>query len=166
MWIIFTCAVPCNGMYMLPRRLVLLKLPPGLIQATSAADSAKCVGYKGDACSGGACQPGASKSCSATGECKQNARCDPDQGGACVEDNKTDGTACSDGTCQSGVCTPAPTPGVCVQPSNVCQVNVSDAGVCTIRNQDGPCDDGNACTIGKGFSRPAQGSTSSLTVFA
>ena len=84
--------------------------------------------------------------------------------GACK--SKFDGPACSGGTCQSGDCTPAPTPGVCVQPSNVCQVNVSDAGVCTIQNQDGPCDDGNACTIGKGLSRPARGATSSLTVSA
>ncbi len=107
----------------------------------------------GDSCQGGACQPGAPKTCKSSDVCHV-AQCDA-ASGACVEVPGNDGASCQDlctptGVCSAGACAPTSLTD-CSFLDSQCGVGVCDVslGCVVMPNPDGTaCDDGLFCTVG------------------
>jgi hypothetical protein len=131
---------------------------PGNDGAACPNDGDPCLLQK--KCSGGLCQGGVPKNCSAlTSPCNVGV-CDA-QTGECKKQPFGVGDSCLDavnecntGMCDAnGACVPVPTPGVaCASATNDCNEGKCDAaGVCVGSpvNEAGACEDGNACTTGE-----------------
>ena len=103
----------------------------------------------GDACGGGACNPGGPTDCDDGNPCTDDS-CDPQTG--CGHANNTascdDGNACTTGdVCGGGTCH-AGAPVAC-NDNNVCTTDSCNPSTgCVYTNNTAPCDDGNACTSG------------------
>ncbi len=103
----------------------------------------------GDACKGGACLPGASKTCPDGDSCKSWS-CN-DANGKCESAATANGTSCSDGTlctagdiCTAGSCAGKP---VDCDDKNPCTLDTCDPiAQCKHDAANTPCDDNNACT--------------------
>ncbi len=103
----------------------------------------------GDACKGGACLPGASKTCPDGDSCK-SWTCN-DANGKCESTATANGTSCSDGTlctagdiCTAGSCAGKP---VDCDDKNPCTLDTCDPiAQCKHDAANTPCDDNNACT--------------------
>ncbi len=127
----------------------------GKLDGASCDDGDACT--TADTCSGGACVPGAPKSCAAQDQCHDDGTCDPATG-LCSTPEKANGASCSDGdactktdTCQAGACVGANpvvcpaaqvchTPGVCDPSTGVCAPPMVAPNLT-------PCDDGDACSV-------------------
>ncbi len=106
----------------------------------------------GDACKDGVCNSGVSKICDDKNPCTTDA-CDK-KSGDCAYAPGTfacdDGNPCTSGdTCGGGQCTGQAIDAAKVcDDKNVCTKDVcSPISGCVHSNADGPCDDGNACTV-------------------
>ncbi len=143
-----------------------------LMTTTPCDDGNACT--SGDLCAGGACLPGASKSCDDGSPCTADS-CDGTTGG-CVhlanDATCSDGSACTlNDACAGGVCIPGAATGCddnnpctddacgaltgCSHVNNaqacavgdVCELAQCQAGACVTTGVKG-CDDGNPCTTG------------------
>ncbi len=108
------------------------------------ADGSVCT--KSDACSGGACKPGAPLNCNDGKVCTDDL-CDKAKGCYTVNSNKgcDDNNKCTSGdTCKAGKCTANP---VNCNDNNPCTEDLCDASSgCKLIPNASPCNDGNACT--------------------
>ena len=134
----------------------------GACEVTEAPDGIDCQDSDlcsvGDFCVQGACIPGNTPACQASGAC-QLASCDPATG-ACTETAAADGAGCSDGdactigeTCFAGDCGGGSSV-VCTDDGNACTTTACNptTGLCDTLAVPGglPCDDGDACTSDDG----------------
>jgi hypothetical protein len=125
-----------------------------------------------DACTNGVCAGTLTAGCV---QCSRNTDCSSipvDQcheavcgaNGACVVQNRANGTSCDDGNpctsndvCTAGVCAgteitgcvSCTSPGTCPQPADQCQQPTCQNNICGTENKpnDSPCDDGDVCTL-------------------
>ncbi|GEM_PF-980298 len=125
---------------------------PGTGECTHAnntgpcSDSNECT--QGDACSGGACQAGAPRTCTDGNDCTDDG-CDPATG--CTYNPNAD--ACDDAdectindACSGAACSGAPRN---CDDGNPCTTDgCNSASGCTHANNTAPCNDGDACTAG------------------